>query len=29
VQLTVGFSVEARGVDKPAVVAEAVYRYHA
>jgi acyl dehydratase len=29
VQLTVEFSVEVRGADKPAVVAEALYRYHA
>jgi acyl dehydratase len=29
VQLTVAFTVEVRGADKPAVVAEALYRYHA
>jgi acyl dehydratase len=29
VQLTVEFSLEVRGTDKPAVVAEALYRYHA
>jgi acyl dehydratase len=29
VQLTVEFTVEIRGADKPAVVAEALYRYHA
>lgn len=29
VQLTVEFTVELRGADKPAVVAEAVYRYYA
>ena len=29
VQLTAHFTVEVRGGDKPAVVAEAVYRYHA
>jgi acyl dehydratase len=28
VQLTVDFTVEVRGADKPAVVAQAVYRYH-
>ena len=29
VQLTVEFTVEVRGADKPALVAEAVYRYYA
>jgi acyl dehydratase len=29
VQLTVEFTVEVRGSDKPALVAEALYRYHA
>jgi acyl dehydratase len=27
-QLTVDFTVEVRGSDKPALVAEALYRYH-
>jgi acyl dehydratase len=27
-QLTVDFTMELRGSDKPAVVAEALYRYH-